>query len=505
MFCYLADMLLPNKIHIKDRSKGMAMKEILRNALQYAQELGADYADARFTQLETEAISVKNGAVLGVDSHYDCGIGVRVLHSGAWGFASNPDIHDSDRMLNTVKRAIDLAKAASKVSKDSVRIVDKPKFVDHWDSAFSQNPFDVSLEQKLDLLIQCCRQMSQIDGVAITKASMDFFRERRIYLDTEGSEIDQNILQSGAGISCMSLIGGEVHTRSYPSSFRGNHQMGGYEVIEAMNLLQEAPRLAREVVQLNQARLCPSEKMDLIIGKSQLVLQVHESCGHAVELDRVLGYEANFAGTSFLTLDKWKRFTYGSEKVNLYQDGTTSEAIGSAKYDDEGVPCTRTDLVRNGQFVGYLKSRDSAIFENGESNGAARAQGWKNIPIVRMTNIHLAPGQETLDELISSTSRGILMEDNSSWSIDDRRWNFQFGTEIGWLIENGRITDMVKYPTYTGITPEFWGNCLGVANQKEWKVWGTPHCGKGQPMQVMRVGHGVSYAKFKEVRVGVSR
>ena len=243
--------------------------------------------------------------------------------------------------------------------------------------------------------------------------------------------IEQKVLQSGAGISCMCLQGNEVHSRSYPSSFRGNHQMGGYEVIESMRLREMAPRLASEVVQLHKAKLCPSEKMDLIIGKSQLVLQVHESCGHAVELDRVLGYEANFAGTSFLTLDKWKNFKYGSAKVNLYQDGRTPEAIGSAKYDDEGVPCTNTELVRDGQFVGYLKSRDSAIFENGLSNGAARAQGWKNVPIVRMTNIHLAPGNETLDELISSTDRGILMEDNSSWSIDDRRWNFQFATEIG--------------------------------------------------------------------------
>lgn len=481
------------------------MKDILKKALELAQELGADYADARFSELETEAISVKNSAVLGVDSHYDCGVGIRVLFRGAWGFASNPDIFDENRMFTTVKRAIDLAKAAAKVSKETIKIVDKPRSVDTWDSVFVIDPFTVDLEEKLEILVECCKQMARVEGVAITRGSMDFFRERKIYMDTEGAEIQQRVLQSGAGISCVSLAGGEVHSRSFPSSFRGNHQMGGYEVIKSMNLLEEAPRLASEVVSLHKARMCPSEKMDLIIGKSQLVLQVHESCGHAVELDRVLGYEANFAGTSFLTLDKWKNFTYGSDKVNLYQDGTTSEAIGSAKYDDEGVPCTRTDLVRSGQFVGYLKSRDSAAFEDGISNGAARAQGWKNIPIVRMTNIHLAPGQETLEELIGSTSRGILMEDNSSWSIDDRRWNFQFGTEIGWMIDNGKITEMVKFPTYTGITPEFWGNCVGVANQDEWKVWGTPHCGKGQPMQVMRVGHGVSYAKFKEVRVGVSR
>ncbi len=482
-----------------------AMKDILKQALAHAQELGANYADVRFSQLETESISVKNCAVLGVDSHVDWGIGIRVLYEGSWGFASNPDLEDPDRMLKTVQRAVELAKASAKVNNNVVELVDKPSVTDQWSSLFQIDPFEIDLEQKLKLLIDCNRAMSEVEGVRITKGSMDFMRENRLYMDTEGSEIEQKVLQSGAGISCMCLQGNEVHSRSYPSSFRGNHQMGGYEVIQSMRLREMAPRLASEVVQLHKAKLCPSEKMDLIIGKSQLVLQVHESCGHAVELDRVLGYEANFAGTSFLTLDKWKNFKYGSAKVNLYQDGRTPEAIGSAKYDDEGVPCTSTELVREGQFVGYLKSRDSAIFENGLSNGAARAQGWKNVPIVRMTNIHLAPGNETLDELISSTDRGILMEDNSSWSIDDRRWNFQFATEIGWMIEKGKITDMVKYPTYTGITPDFWGNCEGVANKDEWHVWGTPHCGKGQPMQVMRVGHGVSYAKFKEVRVGVSK
>lgn len=479
------------------------IKKILNRAVHRATELGSDYADARFTTLRSQAISVKNGAVLGVDDHLDYGVGIRVLYKGSWGFASNPDVDDESRMEKAVQRAYDLAVAASKVSPQGVELVDKPVVQDHWESDFNEDPFEVDLEEKLEVLTKSCEAMQKVDGVAITRGSMDFFKEERYFVDSEGSDIYQKVLQSGAGISCMSLLGGEVHSRSYPSSFRGDHNMGGYEVIREMDLLSRAPGLAKEVVQLHNALVCPQEKMDLIIGKSQLVLQVHESCGHAVELDRVLGYEANFAGTSFLTVDKWKNFTYGSEKVNLYQDGTTPEAIGSAKYDDEGVPTCRTDLVKDGQFVGYLKSRDVAKYENGKSNGAARAQGWKHIPIVRMTNIHLAPGQESLDELISSTKRGIFMCDNSSWSIDDKRWNFQFGTEVGWLIENGKLTQMVKKPTYTGITPEFWANCEGVAGKDEWKVWGTPNCGKGQPMQVMRVGHGVSYAKFKEVQVGV--
>lgn len=481
------------------------MKELLKEAIEYAQSLGAQYADARWSCLKTESISVKNSSVQGVDSHLDWGIGIRVLCEGSWGFAANPDVESKERMKTVVERAVNLAKASARAGDRPINLAPKPVVEDVWKSSFEEDPFEVSLEEKLDLLISCTKIMDNVEGVVITTGSLDFFRERRIYMDSEGSCIEQEVLQSGGGISATCLLGGEVQTRSYPSNFRGNHRMAGYEFIRELDLKREAPRIAREAVQLHTSMACPEERMDLILGKSQLVLQVHESCGHAVELDRVLGYEANFAGTSFLTLDKYQNFQYGSEKVNLFQDGTTPKFIGSAKYDDEGVPCSRTDIVKNGQFVGYLKSRDSAEFENGISNGASRAQGWNHIPIVRMTNVHLAPGNETLDELISSTKRGMFLTDNSSWSIDDKRWNFQFGTEVGWLIENGKITKMVKNPTYTGITPQFWAGCEGVASEKEWEVWGTPHCGKGQPMQVMRVGHGVSYAKFANVRVGVSR
>ncbi|PCJ19304.1 MAG: peptidase C69 [Candidatus Cloacimonadota bacterium] len=481
------------------------MKTLLKKAINLALSMGADYADIRYSKFDSESISVKNGQVQGVDYHSDYGVGIRVLYKGAWGFASNPDIDDAARMETVVKRAVDLAKASNKVSGDNIDLAPKSVVEDAWQSKFEIDPFKVPLEEKLELLMKCCEEMSRVGGVAITNAGLDFIREDRLYMDSEGSEISQKFVQSGGGISCISLLGGEVQQRSYPSAHRGNHNMAGYEFIKEIDLLKEAPRLGKEVIELHKAILCPSEKMDLILGGSQLVLQVHESCGHAVELDRVLGYEANFAGTSFLTLDKWKNYKYGSDKVNLVQDGTTYNAIGSAKYDDEGVECSMSHLVKNGDFVGYLKSRDSAKFENGKSNGACRAQGWYNIPIVRMTNVHLLPGNETLEELISSTKRGVFMCDNRSWSIDDKRWNFQFGSELGWLIENGKITQMVKNPTYTGITPEFWGNCEGVASKKEWKIWGTPNCGKGQPMQVIRVGHGVSYAKFNDVRVGVSK
>jgi TldD protein len=481
------------------------METLLKKVLQQAVEMGADYADVRFCSQKKESIQVKNSEVLGVDFHTDYGCGLRVLLDGSWGFASNPDIESEEKMLTMVERAVEQAKAAASVSPVKMELAKKEIYEDSWKSDYKKDPFEVPLEEKIELLIGCCDQMKAVDGVAITKGSMDFWREDRFYMDTEGSRIEQQVTHSGGGISCMSLNGGEVHERSYPSTFRGNHRMEGWEFIEELDFLSHAKRLGEEVVKLHSAMVCPDETMDLIIGGSQLVLQVHESCGHAVELDRVLGYEANFAGTSFLNPDMRGNYQYGSEIVNLYQDGTIPNSIGSSKYDDEGVKCTKTPIVENGVFVGFLKSRDTAQIEDGTSNGCGKAQGWRHVPIVRMTGVHLAPGNETLEELISSTKRGILMTDNNSWSIDDKRWNFQFGCEVGWLIEDGKITEMVKKPNYTGTTKEFWNSCVGIANKDEWKMWGTPHCGKGQPMQVMRVGHGVSYAKFKNIRVGVSK
>ncbi|MEM3393626.1 MAG: TldD/PmbA family protein, partial [Candidatus Methanomethylicia archaeon] len=246
---------------------------------------------------------------------------------------------------------------------------------------------------------------------------------------------------------------------------------------------------------------------NVIIGGSQLALQIHESCGHPTELDRALGAEAAYAGTSFLTPDKLGKFRYGSEIVNLVADATAPGGLGTFGYDDEGVPAQRVYLVREGIFVNYLSDRTSAGELGLESTGAARASGWNRIPIVRMTNINLEPGDWDFEELIRETKQGIYMETNRSWSIDDKRLNFQFGTQIAYLIENGEMKELVKNAVYTGITYEFWRNCDAICNSKYWRMYGTPNCGKGQPGQMMYVGHGTAPARFKNIRVfgGVRR
>jgi TldD protein len=248
----------------------------------------------------------------------------------------------------------------------------------------------------------------------------------------------------------------------------------------------------------------------IILDGPQLGLQVHESCGHPIELDRVFGSEAAFAGTSFLTPEKYGSFRYGSDIVNLTADAVTPTGLGTFGYDDEGVPAQHSDIVKNGMFVGYLTSRETASQLRrlhpdapARSNGSMRSDGWNHVPIIRMTNVSLQPGQWTLDDLIADTDDGIYMITNKSWSIDDKRLNFQFGTELAYQIKNGKLGQMYKNATYTGMTPKFWANCDAICNEDLWHVWGTPNCGKGQPIQVAHTGHGAAPARFRNVQVGM--
>jgi len=295
-----------------------------------------------------------------------------------------------------------------------------------------------------------------------------------------------------------------MQKRSYPNSFGRHQATAGYEFIEAMDLVAHAPRIAEEAVQLLTAKPCPTDiTTTIILDATQVAMQLHESCGHAVELDRVLGTEASYAGTSFLTPDKLGHFRYGSEVVNITADATLPGGLGTFGYDDEGIPAQRVPLVRQGLFVGYLTSRETAARMGQTSNGAMRADGWNRIPLIRMTNINLEPGPWRLEDLIADTDEGIYMQTNKSWSIDDKRLNFQFGTEIAWEIKKGRLGAMLKNATYTGITPEFWGRCDAVGNADYWHIWGTPNCAKGQPTQIAGVGHGAAPARFRNVLVGL--
>jgi TldD protein len=335
------------------------------------------------------------------------------------------------------------------------------------------------------------------------EAFMGAYLTEKTFASTEGSFIEQQIVECGAGISATAIEGGEIQVRSYPNSFRGNFATRGYEWIEGLNLGDHAERIAEESVRLLSAKPCPSGETTLILDGSQLALQVHESIGHPIELDRILGSEASYAGTSFLKPEMVDDFQYGSDRMNIVADATIAGGLGTFGFDDEGVKAQRVPIISRGKLVNLLTSRETAPILGKESNGTMRADGWNRLPLIRMTNINLEPGDWTLEQMISDTEEGLFLSTNRSWSIDDQRINFQFGTEIGWEIKGGKLGVMVKNPTYTGITPQFWSSCDAVANRERWQMWGTPNCGKGEPGQVAHVGHGTAPARFRNVRVGL--
>lgn len=480
----------------------MIEKDLAKLAVDTALQLGASYADARVIHLQSEVIDIRNQNVSGLKRKFSSGIGIRVLVNGAWGFAGNPDLKQK-KVLIAVKRAIELGKASAHIYQNPVVLPNRKPIIDIWKSPRQKDPFAMSIEDKIAFLLAAEDEMRSVKGLAITEANMDLWKEWQIFVSSEGSEIEQEILQCGAGILATALSDSEVQTRSYPYSYRGEFSSAGFEFIESLKLKENAQKTAEEAVQLLTAKPCPVGEKTLILGGSQLGLQVHESCGHPVEFDRVLGQEADFAGTSFLNPEKLDVFQYGSEIVNIVADATVPGGMGSFAYDDEGTPARCSDIVRNGKFMGYLMSRETAQFLDTESNASMRADGWNHIPIVRMTNINLLPGEDDLEDMISTTKDGLYITNNRSWSIDDRRVNFQFGGEFAYEIKDGKLGQLVKNPTYTGITPRFWNNCDAIANEKYYHLWGTPDCGKGQPMQVARVGHGVSFARFQNVQVGV--
>ena len=481
------------------------MDQLLLSTLDTAKVKGAEYADIRSVETSQERFVVRNGVVETITSDESTGFGVRVLINGAWGFASSPDI-TPDNLNKTTALAIQIAKASASHNRNAVDLGPAVTSKGTYITPIEIDPFKIPLDQKIDLLLQSDKSMASVKKIRSRLSSLVFIREHKIFANTEGAYTDQTIYESGGGIQSTAVGDSEVQRRSYPQMNGRQQGCAGWEYITSLDIPGNSEKTAMEAVALLTAEQCPTDIItDVIIGGSQLALQVHESCGHPIELDRVLGEEAAYAGTSFLTPDKLNNFSYGSEYVNITADSLRTPGLGSFGWDDEGVPSQTTPIVSSGQFVGYLMSRESASTLGLTSNGCMRASSWNRLPMIRMTNVSLEAGTWSLDDLISDTDSGIFMETNRSWSIDDRRYNFQFGTEMGYEIKNGKIGKLLKNCTYTGITPEFWNSCDAVCNSDHWVMWGTPNCGKGQPGQIGHTGHGASPARFRNIRVGVLR
>ena len=471
--------------------------EFAELALKRIAVSGAEYGDIRIQDSSTEHIEGEDRRIASIRDGKDIGFGVRVLYHGAWGFAAS-SVLSLEEVPRVADLAVEIARGSASVALEKVRLVPEPVHRDCVVTPYRIDPFTISLEKKTDLLLNTMETLHRQSGIARSGASLWARRDRKLFISTEGSRLEFDLLAGQGECTATALYEGRFASRSFSTP----HLRKGYELIEEADLLREASRVAGQAVEKVKAPAVDTGEYDLVLDPEHLSLTIHESCGHPSELDRALGYEANYAGTSFLTTDTCGTFRYGSPDVNLVADNTEPETLAATGYDDDGVQCQRWDVVRNGIFVGYCTNREVASkIGDSRSRGSNRADGWGNIPIVRIANIGLEPGSVTLEQLISDVKRGIYIEGHGSYSIDQRRYNFQFGGDAFWLIENGRRTHMLRDVIYHGITPEFWNSCDGVADRTARRRYGFITCGKGQPGQSGWMTHAASPARFRRVQV----
>jgi TldD protein len=474
------------------------VRALCATAVDAATAAGAEYADARVVLKRNQLVATKNGRVERMTDSESEGIGVRVLVNGAWGFACDRRL-SADGARDAALRAWAFASAAA--GKHSRALTPIQAQRGSYRSAVERDPFGVPLTDKVELCLRADEALAGQD-VLVRHAMVRAQREHKFLFSSEGTEVEQELIECGAGIDCAAARDGLFQLRSYPSAHVGSSCQAGWEYVEGLNLMGEAPRVAEQAAALLRADECPSALTTVVLDGDQVALQVHESVGHPTELDRVYGMEASYAGTSFLKPDDLGSLRYGSDLMNITADPTTPGGLGSFAFDDEGIPAERTPVVEAGQLTGFLTSRETAARIGSGHGGSMRADGWNRMPLVRMTNLHLEPGEGTLEDLVGGVDDGVYMETNRSWSIDDKRLNFQFGTQIAWEIKSGKLGRMLRDATYTGITPEFWGSLDAVAGSPSWQLYGLTNCGKGQPGQSAHVSHGAAPARFRNVQVG---
>lgn len=475
----------------------MTWDELAALALTRIRASGAEYGDIRILDSTTQTIEGQDRRIAAVRDSRDSGFGVRVLYHGAWGFAASA-VMSAEEAPRVAELAVQIAKGSASVAGDPVRLAPEPVHHDRVQTSFRIDPFTVPLEAKTGLLLETMACLHRQAGIVRSRAELWTRRDRKLFVSTEGSRLEFDLLAVQGEMAATAAHDGRFATRT----FNTPHLRTGYELVLDADLLREAPRVAAQAVEKVRAPAVEPGLYDLVLDPEHLSLTMHESCGHPSELDRALGYEANYAGTSFLTPDRLGCFRYGSPHVNLVADNREPETLAATGYDDDGVECQRWDIVREGIFVGYCTNREVATkIGEGRSRGSNRADSWASIPIVRIANIGLEPGRASLEALIGGVTRGIYIEGHDSFSIDQRRYNFQFGGDAFWLIEHGRRTHMLRDVIYHGITPEFWGRCDGVADASHRRRYGFITCGKGQPGQSGWMTHAASPALFRQINV----
>jgi TldD protein len=483
------------------------MIDEIRAQLDRIRRSGATYVDCRwYPYEESNALTMWNGNLKQAAASRESGVGIRVLIGGAWGFSAASDISDLGAVFD---RALENARVAAERVALPVRLAEKDAVEAAFTSPCEIDPFDVPLADKVAFLNDMDMALEQ-PGVFQRIGELNFVRKQMIFLDSEGSEIEKQITEVFGGLGVHGIDSdGATHQRTFRLNRQGDTR--GWESIDQAFFLENAERIVRELNQVLQAPQCPVEDRSVILLPGIMFLQTHETIGHALELDRILGYELAFAGGSFVTLDDFGSLRYGSEKLTARADATLPNSPGSFGYDDDGVPAQDVLLIDRGILVGAITGRQMVeeanararrvIFE--ESGGANRATAFYRVPIERMTNINIDPGEDgTLDDIVANTEHGIVLDGDRSWSIGSNREQFHFGTEIGWLVEDGEITDVVKNATYKDDTLRFWNALSAVGDASTWEVVYVDNCGKGQPNQIMQLGHGIPVCRFDGVRIG---
>jgi TldD protein len=469
---------------------------------------GATYVDARWVPREEDRnLLMWNGNLKENTSARQSGVGVRVLFDGAWGFAASSDLANPGALFD---RALDNAQAAARRVTFPIRLADKEAIRATFASPSRVNPFDVPLADQVAFLQDMDRRLNQ-PGVLQRVGQLSFIRKQVLYVDSEGSEIEKQITEVFA---LLRVDGQDDQGVSHERKFRLGRQGAstrGWESIDAELFAETADRIVRELNQVLVADECPKDDRTVILLPGIMWLQTHETIGHPLELDRILGYELSYAGGSFVTLDDFGRLRYGSPKLTARADATLANSPGSFGFDDDGVPCQNTVLIDQGILVGAITGRQMVEEANARagrtifagSGGCNRASSFYRVPIERMTNINVDPGQDgTLEDIVRNTEKGIVLDGERSWSIGSNREQFHFATEIGWLVQDGEIGPAVKNTTYKGNTLEFWNSLSAVGDGSTWEVGYVHNCGKGQPNQIMQLGHGVPIGRFENVRIG---
>ena len=477
------------------------LRNLADAALAAARKAGASYADIRINRYRNQFIFTRDRRVQNIVNTEDYGFGVRVIADGTWGFASSSNV-TKEEIARVAAQAVAIARANRSINAEPVQLAPVESYDATWNTPVTKNPFEMSLQPKLDLLLQINDEALEVPGASFVSASMQFVSEHKYFASTEGSHIEQTLLRSYPTftVTAVDRASGKFYSRNALTAPTGR----GYEYIEGYPLLQEARLAAEEAVAMHKAKPVQGGQKTLILHPTNLWLTIHESVGHPTELDRALGYEANYAGTSFLTTDKLGTFAFGAPLVNIVADKTQEHAIATCGYDDDGVKTTRWPLIKDGVFVDYQTTRDQAhLIGQKASHGCSYADSWASVPFQRMPNVSLEPGAKDLSEadILAATDDGIYVKGDGSYSIDHQRYNFQFSGQTFWEVKKGRITTQLRDVAYQSNTPEFWKSCDLVGGRSTYLLGGAFSDGKGQPGQINSVSHGCPIARFARVNV----